>query len=296
SKRDGDPASDLALVVTYAPVLDKEQMQVLLLDLKQMAALYTQASRRESLSDEQKRRLQDKLFEVGVMTKPPVVRYVASTEEIETFVNDLFGRVFKKLFRRRGFRRFGQIDVRGPKGGVLFVDGQSVGRIDEETASIKDISAGEHLVRIEHPDYLAYEEAVEVESFKSIVFSPNLVRSAQDTAYIARTTLFWTGIATAAAGVGVIIATAAQESNDLLCTPRRPPECQDENRFRELGPVLGLPLGYSLIAAGGIWSTASALNGESESWPWWEFAVGAAVAGAAYGVSAAVNPPPFNDR
>ncbi len=103
-----------------------------------------------------------------------------------------------------------------------------------------------------------------------------------------RQTARWTGVATFAAGTAFLVHSvvrAAKSSDTVMaCTD----DC-DLNTFVPIGPLLEAPLGYSLMAAGAVWTTGSFVEGESYEAPLWSVIAGAVLGGAAYGLSAALD-------
>ena len=282
--------SDIALMVIYAPVLEQDRVQAVLLDFQAMARRYARRSRRGPLSDAEKTALQDELFEVGVLTKPPIGRDVGGARDVQAFMNDLFRSSFASVLQERGLRRFGGIDLRAPRGATVFIDGTAVTSIEADVTRIRDVKAGEHTLRIEHPDYLAYEQPVRVVAEKKRTVAPKLILGPDESAVAARTALLWTGVATMVGGAAVTAAVLLSDGDDRNCFAEGSPNCPPDPRFRKLGPVLGAPLGYSLIGAGATWTLTALFNDDDQTWPWWEFILGAAIGGAAYGISAAANP------
>ena len=282
--------ADIALLVIYAPVLEQERVQAILLDLRAIAQRYTRRARRGPLSDAQQAALQDDLFEVGVLTKPPIARDVSNARDVQVFMNDLFRSSFSDVLKRRGYRRFGGIDLRAPAGAAVFVDGDAVTSIETEVTHIRDVPAGDHTLRIEHPDYLAHQETVHIVAEKRRSVAPELILGPNQNVVAARSALMWTGVAAMVGGAAVTAATLLSDGDNSNCFAEGSPNCPPDSRFRKLGPVLGAPLGYSLFGAGATWTLTALLNDDDQTWPWWELLLGAAVGGAAYGVSAAVNP------
>ncbi len=288
--RQGDPnASDLVMLVIYAPVLEQQQVQAALIDLKVIARRYTRWTKERRLTREDRSALQDELFESAVLTRPPVNRAVANATDVQVFMNDLFRISFSELLQQRSLREFGGVDISVPAGARLFLDDTTVGSTESLLTRVRDIPAGRRRLRIEHPDYLAFEQTVEVVAERTVFIEPTLIPGPNQGAVAARDALFWTGIATTAAGIAVtaLAVVSGEESN---CFPEGSPGCPPDPAFTELGPFLGAPLGYSLMGAGATWSLAAWLNDDDQAWPWWEFALGLVVAGTSYGLSVALNP------
>ena len=285
------PAADLALLVIYAPVLQQQRVQAIVLDLKAMAALYHRQGRTSVPDRTEQAAIQEELLDVGVLTNPPAARDVSNERDVQAFMNDLFRTTFAALLDERGLRQFGGINLRAPLGARLFVDGKTLGTVIAPNTRIRDVPAGPHVLRIEQAGYLAHEATVRVKARRATVVAPQLVIAPNRGAVIGRATLLWTGVATMVAGVAVTTATLLAEGDDRRCLVAGIDGCPPSSRYRSLGPVLGGPLGYSLFSAGAVWTLGAWLNDDDQTWPWWEFLVGAAIAGTAYGVSAAVNPP-----
>lgn len=287
------PRADLALLIQYAPVLDRERVQALLLDLRAMAKRYTTWAATDRLTTQEQEALQDELFEVGVIRRRPVARDVTDARDVQAFMNDLFRTYFAEALAKRGYRNFGRIELRAPVGANLYVDGKAVGQTESELTRLLDIRAGPHALRIEHPEFLPHEEQMTIKAQRTESLSPTLVVAPNEAAVTTRQVLFWTGVATVAGGIAVMAATIATETEGGLCYNPDIVDCPSmtERPFSEIGGgVLGLPLGYSMVGAGAVWSLAALLNNDDQTYPWWEFLIGLAVAGASYGISVALNP------
>ena len=284
------PHADLALLITYAPVLDRERVQAILLDLRAMAQRYFDWARTRALTAQEQAALQEELFEVGILTQPPVAQDVKSARDVQAFMTDLFRSALIDVLRVRGLRRFGGVDVIGPQGAVVMLDGRRVGQIRADTLRIRNLPEGTYDLRIELADHLPHVAPVSVVAQKKRTVRPTLILAPNAPAVAARQVLLWTGVAAVAGGVAITTAAILSDDGDARCLPAGADDCPPPARFDELGPFLGAPLGYSLVGAGATWALASYLNDDDQAWPWWEFLVGAAVAGAAYGISAAANP------
>jgi len=104
-----------------------------------------------------------------------------------------------------------------------------------------------------------------------------------------RQTARWTGVATFAAGTAFLVHSIVRASKRSGTVSVCMQEDCDPNTFVPIGPLLEAPLGYSLMAAGAVWTTGSFVEGEPYETPLWSIIAGAVLGGAAYGLSAALD-------
>lgn len=283
------PEADIALLVTYAPVLDRNQILAVMLDLKAMARRYARWARSGPLSSQEKTALQEELYEVGVTTRPPIARDVVDAEDVELFMNDLFRTEFADLLRQRNLRDFGGFDLVAPRGSSVFLDGRELGSVETDVVQVRDVPSGERRLRIEHPKHLVFEAKQLVRPGSVTTTEPQMILAPDTDAASARSALLWTGITAMAAGAAITTIVLLDGSEPDRCFPDGLPDCPSSDRFKELGPFLGAPLGYSIFGAGATWTLAALIHDDERSWPWWGFSAGLVVAGASYGISAALN-------
>ena len=291
--RPGDPRrSDLVLLIQYAPVLDRERVQAILLDLRAMATRYTRwmAETPVKGSDRQGRTeyeaaLQEELFEVGVLS-PPVAQDVRHAQDVRDFLDRILSRNYAKIFDRRGLRRFGALNLTAPPESLVFIDRAAIGGTRAARTPIRDIPPGTHRIRIEHPSYFPHEETFSIEPQQTVTLRPVMVPAPTTAVRLTRQTLMWTGVAAVATGITVLAVTAATPSTGNKCVS----DGTCDPPFKELGSALGVPLGAALIGGGATWSLTALFQEDDANWPWWEFLAGLAVAGATYGIGAAANP------
>ena len=285
------PEADVALLVTYAPVLDRNRVLAVMLDLRAMARRYARWARSGPLSNQEKTALQEELFEVGVMTQPPIARDVVDAEDVELFMNDLFRTEFAGALRKSGLQDFGGLDVVAPKGASLFLDGRELGSVETDVLQVRDVPSGDHRLRLEHPKYLVFEALASTSARRVVVFEPQLIPAPGKNIVAARTALTWVGVAAMLAGAAITTTVLLQDEQMNRCFPEEFLGAHQGRDSRNSDLFSALPLGYSIFGAGATWTISSLLNTDDQQWPIWELVAGISVAAAAYGISALSNPP-----
>ena len=295
SKAGTKATSDLALLITYAPVLEQDRVVALLLDLKAMARRHFTWSPNSRLSPNEATALNDELFEVGVITQPPTTRDVTNAKEVGEFMNHLFKTSFVEVLTQRGLCNFGGIDAELPLGSEIYINGALAGTTDAPLVKVRDLPAGNHTIRVEHPSYLTMEKELRVAARRTTPLKPTLILAPNQSVITARQALLWTGVVAMAGGAALVVVSFASNDIDDSCVTVNPSQlCPSDLRFKRLGPFLGAPLGLAFFGAGTAWATSVVLNDDDDTYPWWEFIVGIAVGGLVYGVSYLTDPGPAN--
>lgn len=240
-----------------------------------------------------------------------ILRYAVvadwATEEVDS--DDDLGQLAEVFFRSRvapvlaprgEWRPYSQAVLHGlPLGAELRVDGHPVGQTDHPTVVLSDLPRGQHEVMVIHPDFAPYRRSIDVGGSEQAVYDVALRRAPRGVR--SRDVLFWSGVASAAAGAALLAVAAAEDDRGTTycfegadCAPGTrfnsfsgPPESGIGSAPSD-GGVLVAPLGISLVSAGVVWSVGARLEGERRV-PWISLLAGLAVGGAAYGVSAAVS-------
>jgi hypothetical protein len=172
-------------------------------------------------------------------------------------------------------------------GMAISVDGRTIGTTQPGVTRIEGLQAGRRTFEISHPDYESFRVDHEVVAGEvTTISTPPLAPLSRRRTEAA---LLWSGVGLAGAGAALItyaIVHSAQ-SPVVLCTEQ---SCPGGPAFESLpGGVLTAPLGYSLVATGGVLSLGSLWTGADEPDMWILLGVSVAAGALSYGLSAAFN-------
>ena len=218
-----------------------------------------------------------------------------------TFIDRLITLDAKEQLKSAGhWLRFGKLQIHTNVEASVFIDGQGIGQTQSGRAEVADVPVGSRRVRLFHPERLPYETEVKVTSQETTAFDAHLVRI-RSPASVSRTVTLYVGGAAALAGavfsiwgIQYRLQHAKEGCSGGGCgrfwsveqmirgQPQSGTDVSDDGHW------LAIPLGYSLLGAGGVWTVGTWLLGNDRDWPWLQWLVGAAVGGAAYGISAAL--------
>ncbi|MCA9549925.1 MAG: PEGA domain-containing protein [Myxococcales bacterium] len=245
----------------------------------------------------------------GAVVAAPARAQVSSPDEAETFLTKLFTDDFLRAFKSTGnWEPYGTLDLTtSVSGATILLDDKPLGVTQAGLTRVEKVRPGQHALRLEHPDRLPYTSEVRVQRGETTLISPELATRPNVRSDLPRQLTLWTGVAVAAAGVGLVAYGATRPDPGLRTSCFEGTDgCQDGKRFVSFGydpsqastaptavnpsGVAVVPLGYSLAGAGAAWG-AGALLTEANELPWIPWLIGAVVGATAYGVSAAVAGP-----
>lgn len=269
--------TSLLLVLSAVRTKNGDRISATLVDVDEARAEMSRGDRTD------KEAIESAIGERAVLVRP-LWQEIASEAELDAWIAKWIAEDLRSVLeRRREWEPFGEILLEGvPKGSSIALDGAPAGMVKEDSVRIAGVKPGPRIILVEHPSIEATSISVAVSkgqvahvtpSFKS--GDPSLVRPA----------LFWAGAGTAAAGAAIFVyAIAAGDHQDTVCLTRDVPASMCE------GPAFvgsGVPLGYSLVAAGALWAIGARFFGEEEDTPWIALLAGAVAGAAAFTVSIA---------
>lgn len=199
---------------------------------------------------------------------------------------------------------YGEVVVVSEHAGLeLRVDGQAVGTTEAGRTRVAEVRAGARVLALVGPMIERYEATVTVVGGEVVVLEPELA-SAHSTS-LARDAVMISGMVLATAGVVAgVLALATADGDVVSHCFQGAPGCADGTAFVgsgsstapaaqlepvETGGVALLPLGYSLLGAGAVWTVGAWLSDDEV--PWLPVLVGLGVGTLAYAVSAAAGAP-----
>lgn len=287
----------LLLVVTGIGTSDGDTLTAILVDTQRALEVRHQAERMD-------RQAEFRIREAAILGSS-FRATVTAPGELPGKLDALMQQHLRPILDSLGhWRPYGQLVVQSPIAGAgIEVDGTLVGTTKPGSTVVDDVRFGQRNVRVTHPEFKPFETSLQVSKQAQTRVEVQLDPLPRKGDEVFRKTVFWSGIVTAAAGVGITIAgiVDASDAQTVACVdcsgsrflpfgaspPQDPLGVPDES-----GP-LAIPLGYSLALTGATWSVGSLLTPEGKS-PWLPL-VGGLVGGvAAYAVSAALNPDPYS--
>ena len=182
----------------------------------------------------------------------------------------------------------------------LSIDGDAVRTATSAKVVLPRVAAGMHRVGLESADGFV-ERTVTVEMGRQAILHVGIDEVQPHRVQDDRPLVLWSGVGVAAVGASVLIAgLAVPVKSELVQLCRASDGCDRPSRFARSsdyftartepdggrGPLV-VPLGYSLMIAGGAWALSAALSDEPPV-PWWAVLLGGVLGGAAYGISEAV--------
>ncbi len=155
--------------------------------------------------------------------------------------------------------------------------------------SIPYVLPGQHRVRLVSPteQFAELEQMVTVETGTVAVLhfaAPDFGEGAR----LVRQGSRWAGMAMFVAGSALVVHSLVQRTDGGPTLAVCPPRC-DSLRFREIGPLLEAPLGYSFMATGATWTAGSYWEGAAYESPMWSILAGVVIGGLSYGLSAVLD-------
>jgi hypothetical protein len=242
------------------------------------------------------RRIESRLFERAVLGS--VQLRASSVDELNrrlpAALSDL-----QDVFRRLGHDRpFGSIAMRGPPtGATLSLDDRVLGATAGDT-TVVGVRAGSRTLKLEHPEFESAAYDLRVQPSRVTTLDVALIPRASASSRTLRDVTRWTGVATVAAGIGVLAYAATRPSPTIVCFS----DCGNDGGFigsggpnGGLGPattegrgVLLAPLGGALVGAGLGWSVGTLTFERRADVPWLSWLIGAGAGAAIYGVASAL--------
>lgn len=295
------------LVLSASRLERGDRVAALLIDIEAALEFVYRIRREGAPSSEAFAEVEDKISRHAVIARPEPAE-VRDTEETERYIERLVEQDLRDAFEAAGrWRPFGTLMVEVDQSDPFQVelDGVSLGATVDGAAKLIDVRPGERTVTLENADYEAYQATVTVETGKTARLTAQPIKKPSAAATYVRPVVIWTGAAAAAAGVGLVIASMVLPSDrsDGCVKAVDATPCEGSREFRRLNQTMSLdpfvnpndgsvpiaPLGYSLIGLGATWLTGPLLFGGEDRIPWIDAIVGAAVFGAAFGISIAAD-------
>lgn len=277
------------IIVTVHP---GGRLAVLLIDLDRAVRAYDHVS----TSDEGwKERVESLMYQDAVYSDFAEVKAGADPEAL-TFFERFFDTKVRGLFESaRHWRENGSITIETPHGGLMIgIDQDDAGVTVAGRTEIDGVTVGERRVHLLDPNGLVGHAGVpvQVERGRSTVLNPTF-STGPSLVPTVRTVTLWTGIVTAAAGVGLLVHafTAPQTSHDILTCPGGDCPGADPPFSTFSGDPEGVPIApiaLGLLGAGAGWSLGTLIGDDTEL-PWIAWLIGAGAGGAALGMTWALD-------
>ena len=252
-----------------------------------------------------KEEVENRIFADAIQARPATVRQ-RDPAQMQAFFRAAIQEVFAGVLERGGFwQPYGAVSVSGPPGLVVELDGSVVASTADTPLLLTSVMPGGRTVVVSNPDgsQVPFRRVLTVERGRTAEVSVTMVERPDASAAGLRTATFWSGIGVAAAGA-VLTAYGALAPRDITHVRScRGGGCDGGNAgfatLCELSSstpqgcgstgVLVAPLGYSLIATGGVWLVGTQLFGDDGDVPWVQLVAGLAVGAVSYGLSAALD-------
>jgi hypothetical protein len=201
----------------------------------------------------------------------------------------------------------GNVQLNTPVDGAeIVLDGRNIGATEGGPLRLSGVQAGRRTVRLSHPDFEPFEQAVEVSPGSEPILMAELQQKPSGTAIVANEVLFWSGVATFVAGTAILTVSLVDQgdyavgciypeggsteacSTNQFAAPGAPSSPGPNDNPNGTGLPLA-PLGYSLMGMGAVWSLGTALFGDDHTFPWVELVSGATAFAASMAISLAAN-------
>jgi hypothetical protein len=299
-KEEGRPYPRFMLVLTNVAIEgEADRVTAVFVDTDVALGLLHDVARTSRWED----RIEAAVNEQAVLAAPPRRELSdpnAAAELLERLVAEDLRPVLEKIGRWEPWGSIAlAIDAEEPL--EITVDDRTVATSVEGVNELAQVSAGEHRIRIQHPNYAPVELTVQVERGARVELHPDLVRTANEE-NVLRPITEWSGLLLVVTGA-VITAFALVRhdskvstvcygsadgcSHDGFVTFGYSADAVDGKNVNPPG-VLMIPLGYSLAITGATWSLGTLLFGDDGDIPWIQWIAGLALGAAAYGISVAV--------
>jgi hypothetical protein len=261
-------------------------------------------------ADGWERDLEARINENALLARPKWEQ-LKSEEEVRRYLDRVFNEDLRRAFlTTENWEPYGSIEVDLARSDVsIELDGTTVGTTRSGVTRLVSVTPGRRAMKLSNPLLKPYGTEVTVERGKIARLTPVLEIAPQQGASTLRTVLLWSGVGVAVVGASITGYAIANTSDvSTYCVMSAPNgACMETKSFKTssynanaaptffpsmVNPsgVLMAPLGYSLFAAGAVWSLSMLLFDRESEVPWLELIIGAVVGGASYAVSAALNP------
>lgn len=233
---------------------------------------------------------------------------VGDVADAERVIAEWFEHRFARDFEASGhWDPYGEVVITTQREGLeISFDGQSVGATARGRTRIGELRAGTRTLVLVGPTIDRFEVAVNVQAGAVTEISPEV--SSTGGAGPLRDAVWVSGAAMAVAGVVVSAVALASHDGDVLTSCFvGTAGCEAGSGFETSGfdggaaatldaanpgGVLMLPLGYSLVSAGAIWTVGALFFSEEDELPWLPVVIGAGVGVLAYTLSAVASTRP----
>jgi hypothetical protein len=229
------------------------------------------------------------IFQDAVRSVFEVAR-VSTQTQVNRLMKDFVDRQKGRLVQAGVWVESGTLQLEFPEVGEVAIDlgGQRFDAL-QLRLTIPHVLPGLHRVRLVSPtqQFAELEQMVTVQTGTVAVLSfetPDFGEGARAVRQSSR----WAGVAVFVAGSALLAHSLRQRRDGGPTFTVCPNQC-DPSRFRELGPVLEAPLGYSLMATGATWTAGSYWEGAPYEAPIWSILAGVVIGGLSYGLSAALD-------
>lgn len=283
SRRDyGSQQPGYLLLISNVPVPDgADRMSLTLLDVERAILIHRDAPRRPGWQDEVEATVSE-----DAAVSPPLGSGARDVQEALTLLATVFTRNLADELEKAGhWEPFGEIEIACEvEGAVIKLDGNGVGSTIAGVTRLAGARPGIRSVELEHPKYLPFRTTLEVTRGGIARAEATFEAPPGNDTGIVRQVVLWSGVAAAAAGVGIAIAGAALPSDgETSCFA----PCETGREFRTFGdgPVAVAPLGFALAGTGLVWALGTWLFGGSDDVPWIQLVTGAVVGGTTYALS-----------
>jgi hypothetical protein len=292
------PGAKLLLVVSYfaAPQDRPDRLTALLVDVATADACASDPFGADDV---------DACVSERAVKVRPAPRLVTQAAEARAAFAELVQADLRPVLEGSGhWAPTGALEVAGaPTGATLMLDERAVGVAPGGVVRLEGVAPGPHQVAVHQGGAPLGGEAVVIARAETVRYTVKVGAAPSPL----KTPMFWGGVGVAALGAGLTLWSAAYSVGNELDRGCFEPNLPCERQFVTVeqllrgrsevfsagpneGKVLALPLGYSLMLAGGTWALGSALTSEEDEVLHWILLGAGVVAGAAaYGISAAAN-------
>ncbi len=292
----------LIVVAIYPRPGGVERLTAMLIATNSALHDFHEARRREGWREE----VENRIFGNAVRAAPGTIQ-TSDPKQVEAFFAAAFGGAFRSMLESGGYwEPHGAVRIAAAANLVVELDGKVVGTTGVEPLTLTGLMPGERRLRVTDPtgSDLPLETAVLVERKKTKTVEVALEARPNDSARTLRAATLWSGVGVAAVGVALTAWGALAPRGAQHVRTCRGEGCEADNagfatacelssdlpHTCDGGGVLAAPLGYSMLAVGGVWAAGTLAFGDDDDLPWIQLVAGAAVGALSYGLSAALNP------
>ncbi len=289
----GERPARMLVVITIVPQGDKNRISLVLVDADEGLDLLLDDQGRASPE------ALDQRFQETAVVGTPAPAVVGTEDEAVAYIERLFTRDLRPVLESSGvWGELGTIDLRTTVADAeIRLDGTLVGTTRAGLMRMHDAPPGPHSLELAASGYAPFEQAIQVSAGDATVVLADLepAGSVQD---FVRGSTFWGGVGAAVAGTAVLawgMSLSLDHSTGYACIPR----CvggswvragRDVDPSDGVGDVTGsgpalLPLGYSLLLTGAVWTLGPELFEPGSDIPWWSIAIGLSVGVLTYSLS-----------